>query len=158
MLMPDIECMACDLVRHPDKVPGGRVAELGPWVVEHCLGLGVGTMVLKPARHVVHVADLDAAEVAALGPALATVARAVTLAASDGGERAEQVYVCLWSHADRRPGHVHFVVQPVSRAVMERFDAHGPELQLRMFQSGDEMDPQAMAAAAERVRVHLVGR
>ena len=38
---------------------------------------------------------------------------------------------------------------------MDRFDAHGPALQLRMFQAEEPMDPQAMEAAAERVRVHL---
>jgi hypothetical protein len=150
-----MDCMACDLVRHPEKVPGGRVAELDGWVVEHCLGLDVGTMVVKPKRHVLHVADLDAAEAAQLGPALAQVSRAVTLAAAEGGEPADQVYVCLWSHAERRPGHIHYVVQPVGRTLMERFDAHGPELQLRMFQAAEPMDPHAMAAAADRVRAHL---
>ena len=149
--------MACDLVRHPEKVPGGRVAELGGWVVEHCFGLGVGTMVVKPRRHVLHVAELDATEAAELGPALAMVSNAVTLAAAEVGEPADQVYVCLWSHAERRPGHIHYVVQPVGHALMERFDAHGPELQLRMFQAGENMDPDAMAAAAERVRVHMAG-
>lgn len=147
--------MACDLVRHPERVPGGRVADLGGWVVEHCLGLSVGTMVVKPTRHVVHVADLDPTEVAELGPALARVSRAVTLAAAEADEPADQVYVCLWSHAQRSPGHIHFVVQPVGNDLMDRFDAHGPELQLRMFQADEAMDPIAMRAAADRVRVHL---
>jgi hypothetical protein len=147
--------MACDLIQHPEKVPGGRVA-LGSWVVEHCIGpLGVGTMVLKPARHVVHISDLQTDEAAELGPALANVSRAVALAASEAGRPPSQVYACLWSHADRRPGHIHFVVQPVAQELMERFNAHGPELQLRMFQLGEAMDPQAMEAAMDRVRVHL---
>ena len=147
--------MACDLVQHPENVPGGRVT-LGTWVVEHCIGpLGVGTMVLKPARHVVRIADLQPDEAAELGPALAHVSRAVAHAATEAGRPPSQVYTCLWSHADRQPGHIHFVVQPVERELMERFDAHGPELQLRMFQLGEAMDPQAMEAAMDRVRVHL---
>ena len=149
--------MACDLIEHPEKVPGGQIA-MGTWVVEHCIGpLGVGTMVLKPARHVVHIADLDPMETAELGPALTQVTRAVALAASEAGSPPSQVYACLWSHADRKPGHVHFVVQPVGSELMDRFDAHGPELQLRMFQSGEQMDTQAMAAAVDRVRSRVLG-
>ena len=150
-------CMACDLIRHPEKVPGGRIATLGSWAVEHCLGLGVGTAVVKPTRHVVHVADLEPAELDEMGPALGRVARAVSLAAADDGAPPSQVYVCLWSHADRRTGHIHFVVQPVSDALMAQFDAHGPELQHRMFQANEPMDPAAMEAAAEGIRMHLAG-
>lgn len=149
-------CMACELVDHPERVPGGRVATIGGWVVEHCIGpLGIGTMVVKPRRHVVHLSELNGDEVAELGPALSLVARAVGLAASESGEEPSQVYACLWSHADRKPGHIHFVVQPVGEALMQRFDAHGPELQLRMFKSNESMDPTSMLAAAERVRAHL---
>lgn len=148
--------MACDLVAHPEGVPGGRVASMDGWVVEHCIGpLGIGTMVVKPARHVVHLSDLNPDEVASLGPALTRVARAVELAASDIGDPPGQVYACLWSHAERKPGHIHFVVQPVSQGLMERFDAHGPELQLRMFGANEPMDTAMMVAAANRVRGHL---
>ena len=147
--------MACDLLRHPERLPGGRI-DMGTWVAEHCVGpLGVGTMVLKPERHVVHLAELEPVEAAELGPALLQLTRAVGLAAAAAGDDPSQVYACLWSHADRRPGHIHFVVQPVGRALMERFDAHGPELQLRMFQAAEAMDPKAMEAAVERVRTHL---
>lgn len=149
-------CMACDLVQHPERVPGGRIATIGGWVVEHCIGpLGIGTVVVKPARHVLHLADLRPSEVAELGQALAAVARAVTSASTEAGEMPGQVYTCLWSHADREPGHIHFVVQPVSAALMERFDAHGPALQVRMFEANEAMDPQEMAMAADRIRTHL---
>ena len=148
--------MACELVEHPEGVPGGRIATIGGWVVEHCIGpLGVGTVVVKPARHVIHLADLDPAEVAQLGPALTGVARAVAEAASEVGEPPGQVYACLWSHAQRQPGHIHFVVQPVGSALMERFDAHGPTLQVRMFEGDEPMDPVAMARAADRIRARL---
>ena len=151
-----MDCLACELIEHPERVPGGRIATIGGWVVEHCVGpLGIGTVVLKPLRHVVHLADLDDAEVADLGPALARVARAVSLAATDMGEPPGQVYACLWSHAERKPGHIHFVIQPVGAAAMERHDAHGPELQVRMFEADEPMDPASMAAAAGRVRGHL---
>jgi diadenosine tetraphosphate (Ap4A) HIT family hydrolase len=148
--------MACDLVEHPERIPGGRIASIGGWVVEHCVGpLGIGTMVVKPARHVVHLSELDADEAADLGPALTLVARAVGLASTEVGDSPGQVYACLWSHAERKPGHIHFVVQPVGEALMERFDAHGPELQMRMFKANEPMDPTLMIAAADRIRAHL---
>jgi diadenosine tetraphosphate (Ap4A) HIT family hydrolase len=152
----DLDCLACELIEQPDQVPGGRIATLGAWVVEHCVGpLGVGTVVVKPRRHVIHLADLDPVEVAELGPVLARVARAVTVASSEAGDPPGQVYACLWSHAQRAPGHIHFVVQPVGEAVMTHYDAHGPGLQVRMFNADEPMDPASMAAAAERIRTHL---
>lgn len=151
-----MECLACALIEHPVHVPGGRIATLGHWVVEHCIGpLGVGTVVVKPERHVIHVADLNPDEAAELGPVLARVARAVADAATDAGKAPGQVYACLWSHADRKPGHIHFVIQPVGTALMDKHDAHGPELQVRMFRADEPMDPGSMADAAERIRAHL---
>jgi hypothetical protein len=104
---------------------------------------------------VLHLADLEPAEAADLGPVLASVARAVTLASSETDDPAEQVYACLWSHAGRAPGHIHFVVQPVGTAMMGRHDAHGPELQVRMFRANEQMDLAAMAGAAERIGTYL---
>ena len=154
-----MECLACDLIEHPERVPGGRIATIGQWVVEHCIGpLGVGTVVVKPIRHVLHVAELNQDEICELGPALASVAGAVTMAAADVGEPPGQVYVCLWSHARREPGHIHFVVQPVSTALMNEYNAHGPELQVRMFNADEPMDPAAVADAAARIRALLDAR
>lgn len=151
-----VECMACELISNPDRVPGGRIATLGNWAVEHCVGpLGLATAIVKPLRHVVHIADLDAAEASELGPVLAEVARAVSRASADLGHPPGQVYTCLWSHAGRVPGHVHFVIQPVDAALMARYDAHGPVLQVRMFEENEAMDPIAMANAAALIRRHL---
>jgi diadenosine tetraphosphate (Ap4A) HIT family hydrolase len=151
-----VECLACELIEHPERIPGGRIATIGQWVVEHCIGpLGVGTVVVKPVRHVIHLAELDSGEVAELGPVLASVARAVTLASSEVGNPPSQVYCCLWSHAEREPGHIHFVMQPVGDTLMARHDAHGPELQVRMFRADEQMDPALIVDAAERIRAHL---
>lgn len=150
------ECVACELIDHPERVPGGRIATLGQWAVEHCIGpLGLATAIVKPLRHVVHVADLDAAEASELGSVLAQVARAVSNASADLGHPPEQVYTCLWSHAGRVPGHIHFVIQPVDAVLMARYDAHGPVLQVRMFEENEAMDPTAMAGAADLIRGHL---
>lgn len=111
-------------------VPGGVVHETPRWLVDHCVGpLGVGTLVVKPRRHVVRVAELDADEARELGPVLHGAAAAV-----DAVLRPEQIYVTLWSHAGRTRQHIHWVVQPVDDGLM---DAHGglygPRLQVEMF-------------------------
>ena len=50
---------------------------------------------------------------------------------------------------------IYCLVQPVGSALMERFDAHGPTLQVRMFEANEPMDPAAMAQAADRIRERL---
>ncbi|MEV0606286.1 hypothetical protein AB0I61_07965 [Polymorphospora rubra] len=146
-----IGCLACDLTAGRTAVPGGRVHQTPHWVVEHCVGpLGVGTLIVKPLRHVVQVAELTEGESAELGPLLRRMASAVTALTGP-----EQVYVCLWSHAGGRPGHIHFVVQPVRREDMNGHEQFGPALQLAMFQAGRTPDPQAVTAFVGRIRDHL---
>jgi diadenosine tetraphosphate (Ap4A) HIT family hydrolase len=114
-------------------LPGGTIHKTDRWVVEHTVGpMGVGTLIVKPIRHVTHIADLEPDEIAQLGTLLHQTAAVVTELAEP-----DQVYVCLWSHADRRPGHIHFVVQPVDADAMRRFDAYGPALQVAMFALGE---------------------
>ena len=141
-------CLACDLAEGRVPLPGGRLLDAGRWVVEHCVGpLGVGTLVVKPRRHVLHVADLDERESAELGPLLR---RAADVAGRLAG--AEQVYVCLWSHAGGTPVHIHFVVQPVTSEQKEQAGAHGPALQVAMFERGAQLDAAGVEAFAGRAR------
>jgi diadenosine tetraphosphate (Ap4A) HIT family hydrolase len=133
-----LSCLACEVV-----APGGRIVDGERWIVEHCVGpLGVGTLIVKPRRHVLHVGELDAEEAAELGPLLQRVTAAVGELTS-----AEHVYVCLWSHG---PVHIHFVVQPVSGDM-----PRGPHLQAAMFDRAETPDPEAAAAFADRVRALL---
>jgi diadenosine tetraphosphate (Ap4A) HIT family hydrolase len=137
------ECFACT-----DVGPGGVIAETPGWVVDHCTGpLGVGTLIVKPKRHVVHVADLTADEAAELGPLLHRVAAALTALTEP-----DQVYVTLWSHTDAVPVHIHFVVQPVTRELIAELGLHGPRLQVAMFDRGEPPDPGDAAAFAGRAR------
>ncbi|MEU9337728.1 hypothetical protein AB0D49_31960 [Streptomyces sp. NPDC048290] len=146
---PAPACLACDLTAGRAPLPGGVLLRAGSWVVEHCVGpLGLGTLVVKPARHVLHVADLDTAEAAELGPLLRRVSAAVTAVLAP-----EQVYVCLWSHAGGVPGHLHFVVQPVDRSTRVRHGAFGPRLQAAMAEAGHMPE----AAEVERVCGRLRG-
>jgi diadenosine tetraphosphate (Ap4A) HIT family hydrolase len=138
-------CIACDLSSGRVDLPGGLIHETTYWRVEHCVGpLGVGTLIVKPSRHVVHVADLTADEADELGAVLRRASSVVTRLTPS-----RQVYVCLWSHG---PAHVHFVVQPVSDELMDRLGAHGPALQLAMFESEPSPDPAAVADFADAAR------
>jgi len=144
----------CDVCAGRIDPPGGTILETSCWVVDHCIGpLGVGTLIVKPKRHVTAVGDLDASEAAELGPLLARVAAAVQRLAA-----ADQVYVCLWSHAGWTPGHIHFVVQPVSQSDRVRSEHPGPSLQAAMFEHGGPLDRAAAAEFASRVRQALTNR
>src|SRR5215472_5637399 len=64
-----LDCYACRLIEGAEPLPGGRIYTTEHWVVEHCTGpLGVGTLIVKPFRHCVHIGDLTTAEAQELGP------------------------------------------------------------------------------------------
>jgi diadenosine tetraphosphate (Ap4A) HIT family hydrolase len=132
-------CLACEA-----DPPGGVILDTGHWRVEHTFGsLGVGTLIVKPRRHVLHVGELHDDEAAELGPLLRDVSRV----AQELGD-ADQVYVCLWSHADGVPHHIHFVVQPVRAGTTP----YGPWLQVALFERGEPPDPTTAAEVAGRAR------
>jgi ATP adenylyltransferase len=61
-------------------LPGGRIHETTHWRVEHCVGpLGLGTLIVKPRRHVTRVADITDDEAAELGPLLRATSRVATV-------------------------------------------------------------------------------
>ncbi|MGW7066693.1 HIT family protein [Streptomyces sp. NPDC054855] len=134
------DCVACALADGTRPLPGGTLLRTDRWTVEHCVGpLGVGTLVVKPLRHITGVHEMSAAESAELGPLLGRVTSALRTAV---GDECEQVYVCLWSHAGRVPGHIHFVVHPARTSDIERHgEAYGPALQTAMFAGGVTPEP-----------------
>ena len=140
--------MACDLAAGKLPLPGGRIHETTHWLVEHCVGpLGLGTLIVKPRRHVTGVGALTEAEASELGPLL-------RIASAVAGELvvAEQVYNCLWSHAGGVPVHIHYVVQPVTAELMERHGSHGPVLQTAMFAEGTGPTEALIEEVANRAR------
>jgi diadenosine tetraphosphate (Ap4A) HIT family hydrolase len=144
-------CLACDLIAGRRELPGGTIAKSDQWVVEHVVGpLGVGTLIVKPSRHVVHVADLTPEEAAELGPLLRRTADVVTRLC-----RPEQVYTCLWSHAGGVPVHIHFVVQPVTREAMEEHGLYGPALQMAMFEADVAPPLDGVEQFCERARAEF---
>ena len=143
--------MACDLSSGRRPLPGGLIHRSRFWLVEHCTGpLGVGTLIVKPERHVTSVADLSEDEAAELGPLL----RRASLVARELVP-AVQIYNCLWSHAGGVPVHLHYVVQPVTAEQMALFGAHGPTLQVAMFNRGEGPNPDDVQRFADAARTRF---
>src|SRR5205809_306713 len=119
-------CIACDISAGRRELPGGLIHRSDHWLVEHCIGpLGVGTLIVKPERHVLLVAELSDAETAELGPLLKLTTQVLGALCDP-----DQVYVCLWSHAGGRPSHLHFVVQPVREPKRKVPGTYGPGRQV----------------------------
>lgn len=142
-----MSCLACDLASGRRELPGGLIHAWYHWVAEHCIGpLGVGTLIVKPKRHVVHVWDLTPDEAAELGQALQQTAAVVAELTT-----CDQIYVSLWSHSEGVPGHIHFVVQPVTR---QQRAAHGGGVgvQKAMFDAAVTPPRGEVEAFAEHAR------
>jgi diadenosine tetraphosphate (Ap4A) HIT family hydrolase len=141
-------CFACDLAEGRVPLPGGSIHATDHWLVEHCVGpLGVGTLIVKPRRHVVHVSELGEEEASELGPLLRKTASVVTELMQP-----DQVYVCLWSHRGGVPVHIHFVVQPVTSGQRNRLGG-GAYLQAAMFEENEMPPVDEVDRFAERARV-----
>lgn len=141
-------CLACDLTRGRRALPGGRIHETAHWVVEHCVGpFGVGALIVKPLRHCEHLWELTATEASELGPLL----RRATEAVAELVE-ADQVFVTLWSFADWKPGHVHFVLQPAWSEMRETYEHPGPCLQRDMIHTNETPSSEKVEAFAEGAR------
>jgi diadenosine tetraphosphate (Ap4A) HIT family hydrolase len=146
-------CLACDIAAGRVEIPGGIIMRTDCFRIDHCVGpLGVGTLIVAPLRHVTRVSDLTADEAEELGLLLYRAACVV-----DQLVRPEQVYTCLWSHAGGEPGHIHWVVQPVTRAQMDALEAHGPKLQVAMFERDDRPPPDEVEQFARRAADVLAG-
>jgi diadenosine tetraphosphate (Ap4A) HIT family hydrolase len=144
-------CLACDLASGKLDLPGGRIYQTKYWVVDHCVGpLGVGTLIVRPFRHCLHVWDLTEAEAQELGPLLRQVTSVINNLLNP-----DQVYVCLWSHAGWQPVHIHFVLQPVWKHFQQKYSGSGPHLQSDLFKA-KVLPPRAeVEAFAEKARQML---
>jgi diadenosine tetraphosphate (Ap4A) HIT family hydrolase len=146
-----VDCQACELADGRRDLPGGLIHRTDHWLVEHCVGpLGLGTLIVKPERHVTAVADLTANEAAELGPLLRQAS-----AVAAGLVPADQVYNCLWAHAGGVPVHLHYVVQPVTSQQMADYGAHGPALQMAMFDRGTAPEPAEVERVADVARARF---
>ena len=141
-------CMACALSSGELPLPGGLIYRTEHWLVEHCVGpLGLGALIVKPERHVTAVADLSREESEELG---ALLQRASSVANQLAGT--DQVYNCLWSHAEGAPVYTHYVIQPVTKEQMATFSSYGLTLQTAMFSSGAKLSPREVERVADQAR------
>jgi len=125
------ECLACNLTNGKLNLPGGRIYATPHWVVEHCIGpLVIGTLIVKPFRHCIHFWELTEEEVRELGPLLLRVTATIKAIL-----KPDQIYICLWSHAGWKPGHLHFVIQPSWNHLKRKHQHPGPFLQVDMFET-----------------------
>ena len=142
------ECYACSLARGTKNLLGGLIAETQFWRVEHCMGsLGIGTLIVKPKRHVLHVWELSQAEAKKMGSLLKEASRVVKTITD-----CDQTYICLWSHAGWTPGHIHYVVQPAYNSQREQFSYPGPVLQREMFAKNEPLVASEVEAFCDRAR------
>jgi diadenosine tetraphosphate (Ap4A) HIT family hydrolase len=146
-----VGCLACDLSAGREPLPGGVIHETASWRIEHCVGpLGVGTMLLKPRRHVTRIAELTEAEADEQGPLLRLCAIVI-----DELIMPEQTYACLWSHAGGEPVHIHHVVQPITRELMTDRGAYGPKLQVQMFETAQFPPDDEVGRFADQARAFI---
>jgi diadenosine tetraphosphate (Ap4A) HIT family hydrolase len=145
------DCYACRLIEGAEPLPGERIYATQYWVVEHCTGpLGVGTLIVKPFRYCLLVGNLSQTEAQELGPLLQRVSQVIQTLT-----QADQVYVCLWSHAGWKPAHIRFVVQPAWHSWREAYARSGPGVQMAMFQVGNAPPCSEVEAFCHQARTRL---
>jgi diadenosine tetraphosphate (Ap4A) HIT family hydrolase len=141
-------CLACDLASGKQDLPGGRIFQTKYWVVDHCVGpLGVGTLIVRPFRHCLHVWELTEVEAQELGPLLHKMTSLIKELL-----KPDQVYVCLWSHAGWTPVHMHFVLQPSWDNLKEKYARPGPFFQVDLFHQAEAPPREEVEAFAEQAR------
>ena len=147
----ETNCLACDILSGKRELPGGFILQTDFWSLESCVGpFPVGTLLLKPIRHVLSFSQLTEKEAGEFGPLLqraSAVIRELT--------ECDQTYICQWSHAGWEPVHIHFVIQPVWNSQKEQFEKPGPSLQAALFAKKEFPGKEEIADFAERVRSSL---
>ena len=141
-------CLACDATAGRLQPPGGTIVEESGWLLEHALSPVPlrGWLILKPRRHVEHLAELEEGEAAALGPLISKVSAAMMSALG-----AERIYVASFGEIVRHV-HIYFVprypdMPPIGPAIL---------VQMGSGNSPWACDDEAAADAASRVRHALL--
>jgi ATP adenylyltransferase len=146
-------CLGCDLLAGRQSLPGGIVHQTASWAVNHAIGpLNLGTLIVAPREHVVSVADLDDTAARELGPLLRLTTRVIELLCHP-----EQVYVCLWSHGPTERKHLHFVVQPVTKAVRLAYGGlRSEQLQATIMKAGQAPPAAQVEQFCDQARSHFL--
>lgn len=147
-MTPTDRCLACDVTARRVVPPGGTILDEGGWLLEHAISPAPlkGWLILKPKRHVEHLAALNPDEAQALGPLIERVSSAMMNVLEP-----ERVYLCSFGEVVR---HVHFYFVP-------RYSTMPPSGPSILVQMGSDSpwacDDEAAADAASRVRLELLG-
>ena len=143
----DERCLACDVTARRIRPPGGTIHEEGGWLLEHAISPVPlkGWLILKPRRHVEHLAGLTDQEAEALGLLIGKVSNAIMKALG-----AERVYVASFGEVVK---HVHLYFVPR----YPDMPPDGPGILMRMGSSESPWacDDGTAADAAARVRSEL---
>ena len=104
-------CPICEELAGHLATPGGVIYDDGLWVATHHRSpyTDPGDLIVKARRHTASLADLTAAEAAALGPVLRAAVRVVERVVAP-----ERVYVASYNERVR---HVHFFILPRTAAL-----------------------------------------
>lgn len=119
-------CLACDVLAGKVTPPGGVIYDDRFWRVDHSTSPVVlpGFLILKPRRHVEHIALLTAEEMAAFGPLLRNTCRALAHVLHPA-----KIYASSFGEA---VSHVHFYILPRYPRTPE-MPANGIEVLNRLF-------------------------
>ena len=145
-------CLGCAFASGQKTPPGGVLLRTDSWMVNHCVGpLGLGTMVIAPTRHVTRVSALTEPEVEELGRLIRRCSQVVETLVT-----AEQTYVCLWSHGTDGPKHLHWVVQPITKDLVEAHAGkRSEELQSAMLKANEHPSRDDIETVCSRARIML---
>jgi diadenosine tetraphosphate (Ap4A) HIT family hydrolase len=147
--MLDVEvdrCLACDVNGGLIQPPGGVIHVDDLWQADHELTpLLRGYVILKPRRHVHHLADLTDDEAATLGPVLRRVLGAMRKALDP-----ERIYVASFAETVH---HLHFHLIPR----YSDMPGLGPDLMPDVFHGRWATSTQAAEDAAALIRGAIGG-
>ncbi len=136
-------CLACDVLAGKVTPPGGVIYDDQYWRVDHSTSPVVlpGFLIIKPRRHVEHIALLTAEEMAAFGPLLRNTSRALAHVLHP-----VKIYAASFGES---VAHVHWYVLPR----MPDMPASGIEVLQRLFSEKPwAASDEEAAAIAEQVR------
>lgn len=147
-------CFGCTLLARRTTLPmRARIYDDGLWLVSHSFNSALpGWLILQPHRHVVSLAELTAAEAAALGPLLQRLSAALVSVVG-----CTKTYVALFADLERFK-HIHFHIIPRAADLPTELTGSAIFAYLRKPPAAwvpiDEMD-RIGAAVAEQLRSAL---
>jgi len=124
------DCVACQIERGEIIHPGGLIYETKHWSVDHNMGpVPVGTLIMRPKRHVYDFSDLSEVEAHEFSPLLHKVTNAMKKIIDP-----TRIYICCWADAYWIARYLHFHLWPRRESDPEVFGeaGNGPHMQSRM--------------------------